>query len=117
MSYSYLPTAASAYQPARRDTSSPSGALKSVQDALSAAGRTASSQLSQVNSVAAVKALTLKTAKVIFTIPNAFVLLWICTLWWGERTVFRDSVESCVWSDWEKWVSFVWLHSLYRGYN
>ncbi len=112
MSYSYLPTAASAYQPARRDTSSPSSALKSVQDALSAAGRTASSQLSKVNSVDAVKALTLKTAKTLFTIPNALVVLWIWTLWWGERTVFRDSVESCVWSDWEKWVSFTSSHSL-----
>lgn len=112
MSYSHLPTAASAYQPARRDTSSPSGALKSVHDALTAAGRTASSQLSKVNSVAAVKTLALKTAKVIFTIPNALIVLWICTLWWGERTVFRDSVESCVWSDWEKWVSFVLSHSL-----
>lgn len=47
--------------------------------------------------------------KRIFTVSNGLVLLWVLTLWWGERTVFRDSVDSCVWQSWEKWVSFLAL--------
>ena len=39
-----------------------------------------------------------------FTVANAVILLWIAVLWWGERTVFRQSVENCVWDGWEKWV-------------
>lgn len=43
----------------------------------------------------------------IFTIANGLIALWVFTLWWGERTVFRESVESCVWGNWEHWVSFL----------
>ncbi|PYI28693.1 hypothetical protein BP00DRAFT_376841 [Aspergillus indologenus CBS 114.80] len=39
----------------------------------------------------------------IFTITNALVVLWACTLWWGERTIFQDSVQACAWGNWEKW--------------
>ncbi|RAH81915.1 manganese ion homeostasis [Aspergillus japonicus CBS 114.51] len=39
----------------------------------------------------------------IFTITNALVVLWACTLWWGERTIFQDSVKACAWGNWEKW--------------
>lgn len=43
--------------------------------------------------------------KSIFTIANGLIVLWLFTLWWGERTVFQESVETCVWGNWEKWVS------------
>ncbi|EFR03600.1 hypothetical protein MGYG_06594 [Nannizzia gypsea CBS 118893] len=39
----------------------------------------------------------------LFTIRTALVLLWGLTLWWGERTVFKESLEACNWSHWEKW--------------
>jgi hypothetical protein len=32
-------------------------------------------------------------------------LLWVWTLWRGERSVFQESMQSCVWDSWEKWVS------------
>lgn len=47
-----------------------------------------------------------RAVKRVFSIANALILLWLFTLWWGERTVFRDSVESCTWDGWERWVSY-----------
>ncbi|KAJ5547452.1 hypothetical protein N7494_005037 [Penicillium frequentans] len=41
--------------------------------------------------------------KRVFTIANAVILLWVLTLWWGERTVFRKSIEACAWENWESW--------------
>lgn len=41
----------------------------------------------------------------VFSVANALILLWVLTLWWGERTVFQESLEKCVWNKWEKWVS------------
>lgn len=41
----------------------------------------------------------------VFTVPIALILLWFWTLWWGERTVFQESLDKCVWDKWEKWVS------------
>lgn len=45
-------------------------------------------------------------AKGAFSIANALIMVWLFTLWWGERTVFRDSVRSCAWDGWERWVSW-----------
>lgn len=53
--------------------------------------------------------MTWRTVRRIFTVSNGLVLLWVLTLWWGERTVFWDSVDNCVWQSWEKWVSFLAL--------
>ncbi|KAL2822796.1 hypothetical protein BDW59DRAFT_149198 [Aspergillus cavernicola] len=112
MNQSYLPTAsASAYRPARRDTLAPSGVLKTAHDALpswatqrvSTALRTASSHLDKLKSTGEIKSLALKTIRYLFTITNGLIVLWICTLWWGERSVFQESMESCDWSAWEKW--------------
>ena len=46
----------------------------------------------------------------IFTVANAVILLWVFTLRWGERTVFQESINACVWKSWERWVS-QWLES------
>ena len=40
----------------------------------------------------------------LFTVANAVVLMWIFTLWWGERTVFQEHIDACVWENWEHWV-------------
>ncbi|EAS28836.3 manganese ion homeostasis [Coccidioides immitis RS] len=39
----------------------------------------------------------------LFSVRNALIALWILTLWWGERKVFRDAVGKCEWTNWEKW--------------
>ncbi|KAJ5118041.1 hypothetical protein N7526_011064 [Penicillium atrosanguineum] len=41
--------------------------------------------------------------KSLFSIPSAVVLLWVFTLWWGERTVFQESIDACAWEAWETW--------------
>lgn len=40
----------------------------------------------------------------LFTLVNALVVVWWYVLYWGERSVFKDSIESCNWDRWEKWV-------------
>ncbi|OJD14821.1 hypothetical protein AJ78_04877 [Emergomyces pasteurianus Ep9510] len=37
------------------------------------------------------------------SLQNILILLWVVTLWWGERKVFRDSVRECEWAGWERW--------------
>ncbi|KAJ5765909.1 hypothetical protein N7520_005468 [Penicillium odoratum] len=41
--------------------------------------------------------------KRIFTIINAVILLWCFTLRWGERTIFQESIDACIWQNWESW--------------
>ena len=38
-------------------------------------------------------------------LPFLFIILWIFALRWGERGVFRQSVEHCAWDRWESWAS------------
>ena len=42
--------------------------------------------------------------KDLLIMPLALIVIWWVVLWWGEEVVFRRSVESCVWSNWESWV-------------
>lgn len=51
------------------------------------------------------KTLVARVVRCIFSVKNALILLWCFTLWWGERTVFRDTLATCAWNNWEKWVS------------
>lgn len=46
----------------------------------------------------------------LFTVANAVVVMWLFTLWWGERTVFQEAFDRCVWESWEKWVCYLRLH-------
>lgn len=39
------------------------------------------------------------------SLPFWFIILWIFTLRWGERGVFKHSVEHCAWDHWESWAS------------
>jgi len=39
------------------------------------------------------------------------ILMWIFTLWWGERTVFQEHIDACVWDNWEHWVGLGVLRS------
>lgn len=43
----------------------------------------------------------------LFTVANAVVLMWLFTLWRGERTVFQEAIDRCVWESWEKWVCYL----------
>ncbi|KAL2353101.1 cell division control protein/putative DNA repair exonuclease [Cryomyces antarcticus] len=46
------------------------------------------------------------------TLPNLLVLAWITVLYWGERLVFKSSVEGCAWEYWERWPSQASPHHL-----
>lgn len=52
-----------------------------------------------------IKTTALNLCKRIFTLPTGIILLWIFTIRWGERTVFEDSINKCLWDSWEEWVS------------
>jgi ethanolamine phosphate phosphodiesterase len=43
--------------------------------------------------------------RALLNLPNAFVLIWIFVLLWGERWVFDWSINGCQWEKWERWVS------------
>uniref|UniRef100_A0A093V1Z5 Cell division control protein 1 n=1 Tax=Talaromyces marneffei PM1 TaxID=1077442 RepID=A0A093V1Z5_TALMA len=45
-----------------------------------------------------------------FCVANFLAVLWMVTLWWGERTVFRDLVSQCYWDSWEKWPAHATPH-------
>lgn len=45
--------------------------------------------------------------KRLVSIANAVILLWIFTLWRGERTVFQESIDACAWEAWEAWVCLI----------
>jgi hypothetical protein len=40
----------------------------------------------------------------LLSFPHLLVAAWVVVLLWGERWVFYSRVESCDWSNWEKWV-------------
>lgn len=44
--------------------------------------------------------------KRLFRITSAVIVLWLFTLWWGERAVFQESIDACAWEAWEAWVSY-----------
>ena len=38
------------------------------------------------------------------TLGKILTVLWFLLLYWGERSIFRNSVDSCEWNNWENWV-------------
>ena len=44
------------------------------------------------------------TFRGLFSVVRVLLVLWIITLYWGERSLFDDALESCRWEDWEDWV-------------
>jgi hypothetical protein len=40
----------------------------------------------------------------LFSLVNVIILIWIFTLYWGERTLFSRSIDACDWRHWESWV-------------
>lgn len=41
----------------------------------------------------------------ILNVTNTLIFAWLCTIWWGERVVFKNSLDACRWHRWEQWVS------------
>lgn len=39
------------------------------------------------------------------SLPNFCILLWAIVLLWGERWIFKNSVDECRWDKWSRWVS------------
>lgn len=62
-------------------------------------------RLRRIRTRADLQAAIWQALRSIFTIANAIIVLWAFTLWWGERTVFQENIEKCVWENWESWVS------------
>jgi hypothetical protein len=56
-----------------------------------------------------IKITAVRAVKSAFSIPTAVILLWIYTIWWGERRIFEDHINQCLWDSWEEWVSAVLL--------
>lgn len=44
------------------------------------------------------------TLRRLSSFPHLLVMIWAVVLLWGERWIFHTKVESCHWSNWEKWV-------------
>jgi hypothetical protein len=40
----------------------------------------------------------------LLSFPHLVVAVWVVLMLWGERWAFYSKVESCHWSNWEKWV-------------
>lgn len=111
MSYAY-PNAP--FHPARRNsTSGLSNILVQIQNALPPwaqqwiAELRAQSRAGRRRSPSELKAMGRSTIRRMVTIANALILFWVWILWWGERTVFQESLEGCSWGEWEKWVCIV----------
>lgn len=116
MSYAY-PNAP--FRPARRNpTSSPSNILVQIQNALPPWAQQWIAELrarpreGRRTSPSELKAMGRLAIRRMVTIANALILFWVWTLWWGERTVFQESLKGCGWGKWEKWVSRPYLCSM-----
>lgn len=40
----------------------------------------------------------------ILSLVKVLVVVWWITLYWGERSSFDGSIDSCRWENWETWV-------------
>jgi hypothetical protein len=81
------------------------GAKQWVEDGVAAIGSRRSRDRGDVQSSAT------RIFRRIFTVANAVILVWVWTLWWGERTVFQEHIDACVWDNWEHWVGLAELRS------
>lgn len=49
----------------------------------------------------------------VFTFCNLLIVIWCWILFWGEVSVFSNSVEACTWGNWERWVRFTsWYQNI-----
>ncbi|CAI7598965.1 unnamed protein product [Penicillium pancosmium] len=82
------------------------GAKQWVEDGVAAIGSRRSRERGDVQSSAA------RILRRIFTVANAVILVWMWTLWWGERTVFQEHIDACVWDNWEHWPQHATPHHI-----
>lgn len=40
----------------------------------------------------------------IVTLGRVLIVVWFIVLYWGERGVFKSSIDACRWENWEHWV-------------
>jgi hypothetical protein len=85
------------------------GAKQWVEDGVAAIGSRRSRERGDVQSSVS------RIFRRIFTVANAVILVWVWTLWWGERTVFQEHIDACLWDNWEHWVGLAELRS--HAYN
>lgn len=44
------------------------------------------------------------TWRSLLTLVKVLIVVWFVALYWGERMVFKDSIDACRWENWENWV-------------
>lgn len=47
---------------------------------------------------------TMMSSWKLFSVQTLLIIVWLYTVYWAERSIFRTSIESCRWDKWEKWV-------------
>ena len=108
MSYAY--PSAPPFRPSRRNTTTESPKLlEQIRNALPSWVSELIAELRAPpggRSRGDLKAMGRRLFRRVATVTNFLILFWFWMLWWGERTVFRESLESCSWENWEKWVSY-----------
>ncbi|GLI78282.1 hypothetical protein PoHVEF18_006591 [Penicillium ochrochloron] len=108
MSYAYPRSAGASSLPSFNSVSGQaSGVVRQALEGLPAAakqwfaeGATSFSRTRGRNNARGMAALVFRR---LFTVANAVVLMWLFTIWYGERTVFQEAIDRCVWESWEKW--------------
>lgn len=53
-----------------------------------------------------------RTLRSFFSVHLGLILLWIFTLWWGEKMTFKRTVADCAWARWENRVCATWIVKL-----
>ncbi|OCK84674.1 hypothetical protein K432DRAFT_344622 [Lepidopterella palustris CBS 459.81] len=48
----------------------------------------------------------------VLTVGKVLTVLWLFLLYWGERSVFMNSIGDCEWENWESWSSNASPHRL-----
>ena len=43
-------------------------------------------------------------ARQLLTVVLLLQVVWVYTLYWGERSIYSSAIEACDWRYWERWV-------------
>ncbi|KAF2869331.1 hypothetical protein BDV95DRAFT_577087 [Massariosphaeria phaeospora] len=50
--------------------------------------------------------------RTVVTLVKGLIVVWFFTLYWGERSAFKSSIDECRWENWEHWESGANPHRL-----
>jgi hypothetical protein len=49
-----------------------------------------------------------------FSLGRVLIVIWLFAVYWGERKLFKNSIDSCQWENWENWVCALDSHNSQR---